>query len=470
MANMQAVDTLTTMFPSIERTRIQTILVDECGGDSNQAIVILSKIDQFNQSVRNQQAANVAGTSHAGEAIQPTTQVAQQIPLQIVSPQPYAQPAAQDDCCACDGCSPCCNVKPASYQNGLYAIDFTMYNISFFVFAALSFYPEITIDSLDVSLHGLYLPPIALIVMVLASVMSLCIKKPVNDPSLSCVNFARGCLFILAGLLYFIGYIIHAATLPDDDHDYYWWESDIYSEPSYLVCRGAFVGIHAIFIGYLYVTGNRLLCQCCNGCGGPRINIIRWWTVLYLVYSIGCLLFVVPWFFAIYNGGIAYVFIISLFFNFCLLRRSNEAGGCNSGATLALLQVITYYMQVVVIALWVLFNRLAFDWTPYEEPGWYVLWEFALFIFGALQLWILLRAMHPVAANCGCIQHGSGDGNVQRVRALSVQPAQPVHSVQQPTQIVMVVPSQNAAPTVTAAVHGGKYEAVSRDGNDHEQP
>ena len=122
----QAVDTLVMMFPSIERPRIQEILVNECNNDSTKAIVILSKIEQFNKSMNNVNyvSVNQAGnTGNAGEATQ-FNQVNQQISLQVIQPQPLQQPIpvqASQDCCGCE----CCAMKPASYKNGLYRIEFS---------------------------------------------------------------------------------------------------------------------------------------------------------------------------------------------------------------------------------------------------------------------------------------------------------------------------------------------------------
>merc|ERR1719229_1787091 len=81
-----------------------------------------------------------------------------------------------------------------------------------------------------------------------------------------------------------------------------------------------------------------------------------------------------------------------------------------------------------------------------DEQGWYLFWDLSLLFFGAMQLWILGRAMSPVTANCGCIMDGSGDGNV--VENVNIRPQQ-----QQP--VVMIVPQQpqqvGMAPVVTTA-------------------
>eukprot|EP01083_Nonionella_stella_P276769 940710_1 len=60
-----AVDKLAMMFPTIERPTIENIVVNECGGDTNKSIVILTKIEQFNNS--NANAKNE--TANAGEYV-----------------------------------------------------------------------------------------------------------------------------------------------------------------------------------------------------------------------------------------------------------------------------------------------------------------------------------------------------------------------------------------------------------------
>ena len=118
------------------------------------------------------------------------------------------------------------------------------------------------------------------------------------------------------------------------------------------------------------------------------------------------------WFFIIYAALSPGVLIITLFLNCCLIKRSNESGGCNSGVSLGLIIVISYYFLNTIIGLFTFSTRLGYN--DFDDPGqgWYILYEFGMYIFVSIQLWIMLRAMHPVNANCGCTQDGSGDGNV----------------------------------------------------------
>mmetsp|Transcript_65419 Transcript_65419/g.104171 ORF Transcript_65419/g.104171 Transcript_65419/m.104171 type:complete len:481 (-) Transcript_65419:108-1550(-) len=445
-SNPQAVDTLATMFPTIERPQIKNILENECQGDSTRAIVILTKIDQFN---KNMNGGGAAGTANGGEQVVVTAAGGpQQIPLQVMNQGQvvHAQPvyaagvAGQDDCC---GSCECCLLKPASYRNGLYRIDYKMYDISFVAFAVFSFYSEISIDSLDPSYHGFYLPSIALIFFFFAGLFYFFVKKPVNDISLKNINFARGALYILGGVLYLLGYIVHAVAISEYTYNYYeyyyYWDDGIYAEPEYLVGRGLFIGFHAIFIGYLYVTSGRL-CSVCRG--EERVQLVRLWTFFQLIYVILCLGFILPFFYMIiYMAMSPAVLVISLFLNCCLMKKSNEAGGCNSGASLGLIIVVSYYFALAWYILFTLVTSLSW-YSDYEAPGWYVLWELSLFAFGSMHLWVLNRAMHPVAANCGCVQDGSGDGNVSRLGA-QPQPVQQVVVVQQPQTVQTVVVTTN---------------------------
>ena len=117
----------------------------------------------------------------------------------------------------------------------------------------------------------------------------------------------RKALFIFGGLFYFlgmslsilpifdrictkkwtIGYCVHAGVTPDDDNwdDWWWWRHDIYPKKEYLIGRGMFIGFHSIFIGYLYITKNKLP-QFCKDNGGERIQLIRCWTMLILIYLV----------------------------------------------------------------------------------------------------------------------------------------------------------------------------------------
>ena len=401
---------------------------------------------------------NNGGTSNNGEAIPK-----QQIPLQVVQ-QPVQYQAnnqqqivhQQGGCCGEGGGCACCLMKPASYKNGLYGIDFKMYHISFLVFSIINFYPETGLDSLELSYHGLYLPVIGLVLITISAIMGLYFGATMSSLNESVIKLStvRGSLYIFGGLLYFLGYCIHAGTMPDDYDEYYWWwGDDIYPHPEYLVGRGIFVGFHAMFIGYLYIRENKLP-HCCTQNGTERTQLIRFWSLLMLVYSILVLCYIVHiYIIIIYMALSPFILIVTLFLNCCLIKKSNEAGGCNSGASLGLLIVISYYFAMAWYVLWICTTRLGY-WSNYEQPGWYVFYELGLFVFASMQLWILTRAMHPVASNCGCVQQGSGDGNVALTTRQIQQaaPSQVVMVVQQPKQQqqqpVVVATAAISNPTV----------------------
>eukprot|EP01083_Nonionella_stella_P149602 475431_1 len=420
-----AVDKLTTMFPTIERATIQNIVVNECGGDTTKSIVILTKIQQFNNS--NANANN--DTVNAGEVVQPTAAVSQQIPLQVHAPHAVANPSVGGDCADCNDCCgsnscACCLMKPASYKKGLYPIDYQMYTLSFFLFAVFTVYPDATLDELSPTIasnYALYLPVAGLSLIIVGALLQ-CV------PNIS--GTIRGGLYIFGGLLYSLGYIIHAAAVPD--HQYYWYVYYSYDEhcAEYLVGRGLFVGIHAMFIGYLYVTNNKL-----PDAMRSRVSLIRFWTLLFLVYHllVMCDSIYDAWYRLAYTALSPLIVAIALLLNFCLLNQSNERGGCNCGVTLGLLIVISYYLF-----LFIMFME-SFYWLHIDWRG---IWQIAVYIFGSMQLWILSRAMHPANANCGCAHDGSGDGDIN-------VSSEPYPSGQTQAVVVVAVPSETqpiAAP------------------------
>eukprot|EP01084_Bolivina_argentea_P237077 398535_1 len=391
--NTDAVDKLTTMFPTIERATIQNIVVNECGGDTTKSIVILTKIQQFNNSNAN---AN-KDTVNAGEAVPTTATVSQQIPLQVHAVAYPSAGADSADCCGSNSCA-CCLMKPASYKNGLYPIDYRMYNISFFLFAALTVYPDGSLDLAyhDSSNHGFYLPVSGLALIIVATVMEFAPNTLGN---------IRGGLYIFGGLLYALGYIIQAAAVPDYDYDHYWHRYYYYDMPptaEYLVGRGLFIGIHAMFIGYLYVTNNKL-----PDAMRSRVSLIRFWTLLFLVYHllVMCDDIYSNWSLLAVMALSPLIVAVSLLLNCCLLNESNEKGGCNCGVTLGLLIVISYYFMMGWLAILLVS-------TSYYGNGWLLIWKIGVWVFGSMQLWILSRAMHPANANCGCEHDGSGDGDI----------------------------------------------------------
>eukprot|EP01083_Nonionella_stella_P159278 519442_1 len=125
--------------------------------------------------------------------------------------------------------------------------------------------------------HGSYLPVSGLALIIVAAVMEFAPNTWGN---------IRGGLYIFGGLLYSLGYIIQAAAVrvPDYDHGWHWYWSDhydLYPTVQYLVGRGLFIGIYAMFIGYLYVTNNKL-----PEVMRSRVSLIGFWILLFLVYHL----------------------------------------------------------------------------------------------------------------------------------------------------------------------------------------
>merc|ERR1719242_1505546 len=124
-------------------------------------------------------------------------------------------------------------------------------------------YMEATLQCFEYTHYGLYCPMIGLAFILIATSFSLFIKIG-SDQDVGHGNSCgsvRGALFIFGGVLYILGYIIHASTIPDDEENYYWWynddEMDAYPDAEYLIGRGLFVGFHAMFLGYLYIMNGR---------------------------------------------------------------------------------------------------------------------------------------------------------------------------------------------------------------------
>ena len=409
-------------------------MVEECNGDTTKAIVLLTKIQDFNQAMNNSNNNNNNNNHPINRIFNPrqtgnsggeaTVISQQQIPLTInaannhslATSQVVQNNGDQQDCCNCGNCCQCCLIKPASYKNGLYRIDYQIYNISFLLFSMFTVYPESILYSLSQSYQGLYLPTIGLLLIFSASFFMFCKK---DNLIVDNCNFIRGCMFIFGGLLYLLGYIIHSMNIKDicdDDDDYYnywdywdcgyWSEDDITPEPEYLIGRGCFVGFHSIFFGLLYIGINHKLKKCHLH---SRIGLIRFWSLLYFIFSLLVLCWIMyPWFYLMYMAFAPIIILIALLLNFCLIKLSNEAGGCNSGVTLGLIIVIAYYFAMLWLTIFIIIK----SWIHEEQQGWYLFWDLSILLFGAMQLWILSRAMSPVNANCGCRMHGSGDGNI----------------------------------------------------------
>jgi len=414
---------------------------------------MLTRIHDFNLSMNN--AANPAQTAKSGEALNSVSVInphPQQIPLSINNPAVQPMNPSEDCCnCGCGSCCcECCLIKPASYTDGLYRIDYKIYNISFLIFSVFTIYPESTLYALSESYHGLFLPTTGLIFFIIASSFMLCAKDNKSPNSVNCV---RGSLFIFGGLFYFLGFMIHSFNISDvcEDEDYWdyydcgeWGFDDVTPEPEYLIGRGMFVGFHAIFLGLLYVANHKF-----KRCFHSRIRLIRFWSFLFFIFSLFVLCWIIyPWYFLAYMGFSPMLLQLVSLLNCFLMKKSNEMGGCGSGTVLGLIMTIGYYFSMLFLTIFIAEKSFVHG----DEQGWYLFWDLSLLFFGAMQLWILGRAMSPVTANCGCVMDGNGDGNVGGNHLRPQQPVVVIVPQQQPQQVGMVpVVTTAAMPNVNAS-------------------
>lgn len=170
-------DHLNDLFPGIERFRIQDILVNHCNNDSAQAVVILTKLQLFNQGV-------TSSTKPKNIAV--------------------------------DG------VASRVETQGLDPIDYRMYSIAFFLFSALTIYMELGLKWFKDERHqtGHYYTAIGLVLIMVASFREfaqiVCISalsRQDRDRRNKCGRI-RGILYIIGGLLYFLVYsILHSAHI-----------------------------------------------------------------------------------------------------------------------------------------------------------------------------------------------------------------------------------------------------------------
>ena len=167
--------------------------------------------------------------------------------------------------------------------------------------------------------------------------------------------------------------MIHAATIPEDDEPSYWWwddydEMDAYPDAEYLVGRGMFVGLHAMFLGHLYVTNGQFP-KCIRG----RVSLIRFWILLQINFVVLVLFFVLDasWWWIMmlaYMAAAPFIMLGSLLLSMCLVGKRDEAGGCNGASGLSLIAVITWYFSLVFFVAYITIMRMD-DWnSDYEEP------------------------------------------------------------------------------------------------------
>eukprot|EP01083_Nonionella_stella_P295717 1004951_1 len=257
-ASPNAIQILKQQFPAVDLSTINDVLYKQCNGDSNAAIIILVKIQEFNASMQPNTAGVTAQATPlkavpqfvptdgpegaATQAHAPVVQTVvvqqiqpQQVPLQIANdPNTQAyhlyrtqlqqrypawnlnlEPSAGCRCCSPESCPCCmdscpsCYLVPDQYTDGLYPIDLKIKNAAFILFILMTFYGEISLIVLDSGHHGYYLPVIGMVFMLIGALAFY--RSSSRDPST--VNKVITYCYYLGGVLYLAGYLVYMVTL-----------------------------------------------------------------------------------------------------------------------------------------------------------------------------------------------------------------------------------------------------------------
>eukprot|EP01084_Bolivina_argentea_P194478 333679_1 len=305
-------------------------------------------------------------------------------------------------CCNCSimccKCCRCCLAKAASYNDGLYPIDVKMYSISFILFTLLALYSEIAIQGTYESIYAVYTSTSGIIFMLFGSICS----------QIACCNFMSSPAHIFGGILYIIAYCMYSVEKECIDQDWWWWDSDTWwwnnykppcmLDPQLFIGRGLFVGIHSIYFGVQYCK--KKICD-------SRAKLIRFWSILFILYA-GLVLpflcggtFCYYWVFGFLVAspgpfGVVLLLLIVMCMTCCCGRTTH---GCNCYAVIGF--ILWYTSLANAISL-----MIVASWSQNALLYWS--WDISLCIFSFIQLWILTRAMNPIITKCGCNNQMNG--------------------------------------------------------------
>jgi len=346
-------------------------------------------------------------------------------------------------CPCCVSCCPSCYLIPDKYDKGLYNMDLTVKNVAFMLFVAMSIYGEASMKILDSAYHGAYLPTVGLVFIGIASLLFWTSRDHKVD---SMMNKTIAVLYFLGGLLYLIGYFIYTASLDnynvcaeggtvcDCDYYYgyrssYYWDDFCWCEQNqsygddvcernwywtswsdgqydfrvykpYYAARGIFIFYHCLLMAVHYISKE-------TKCVKDRLLFIRLDSFMWgLVYcGIICSLSIPDWIWVFALSGCVHFFagIIALV-NMCIAAPNTNAGGCNPFTVTGVFLLLFYITEVILLLSFLL------DFTIHEDiiitpniigmP--FFFWAMGLIVFGTLNWWILLRAMHPAFTACLC--------------------------------------------------------------------
>jgi len=273
---------------------------------------------------------------------------------------------------------------------GLEPVEHRMYSIAFFLLSALTIYMELRLEwfKAERGQNGHHLTAIGLLLIMAASIrefaQSVCISalsRRQDGGRRNRCGKIRGSLYIIGGILYFLGYLFHAISLPPEDPHLMWFDVIVIPQIPYFVGRGAFVGLHSMLIGYFDVTNGRI-----PKCIAARSVLIRFWLALQVLFVVLVFTFTLEpaarWLLIFLNMLCApLIFLGALLWSCCLYPV--RAFGC----------LCSWIMMISWSVMFVWCVLFAFNEDLYGKEE--VTYLMAIFIFNSFMLWILVRAMQP---------------------------------------------------------------------------
>eukprot|EP01083_Nonionella_stella_P020879 57919_1 len=320
-ASPNAIQILKQQFPAVDLSTINDVLYKQCNGDSNAAIIILVKIQEFNASMQPNTAGVTAQTTPLkvvpqfvptdgpeGAATQAHAPVVQTVVVQQIQPQQVPLQIAND---------------PNTQAYHLYRTQlqqrYPAWNLNLEPSAGCRCCSPESCPCYS-GHHGYYLPVIGMTFMLIGALAFY--RSSSRDPST--VNKVITYCYYLGGVLYLAGYLVYMVTLKgynvckqddgrvcDCSYDYYdygysnswycacndkgstfgmnecyddWgpnWKHNFQRMPQYYLFRGIYVLYHCVLMGLHHASPIISLGLCTRA----RISLILWDAVMFGLWS-----------------------------------------------------------------------------------------------------------------------------------------------------------------------------------------
>ena len=357
-----------------------------------------------------------------------------------------------DTCCAkcCPSCVRCCKAVPFNYENGLYSKDINFFIIFIVIFVLTTIYQEISLKQYESFKAGGYIAFIGLIIVLVACIAYTIAPK---------IYKATGILFVISGIIYFIGYFLSGILLRDlitpcpptpyssyysypdykycnlhmcarqtsycrGENSYYgyrygyynYWDNpkcneffggykDCWSpQRPYFISRGFYIGFILCIIGIQIYFNNTD-----NKCFKGRVLTSKILMIPMIIYCIFIGSIVAhDWGYQIVFGCLSFALGLSLIIGLCAVNKNNNNGKCGMVVYGSIMWAFYGYSLALSLAATIGIRANQSGYNTFNKNGHnaaaVLFWELGIIFPSIPNMISILRAIHPslTKGNCDC--------------------------------------------------------------------